>query len=442
MTRIDSRQFIESFRLAGPYINAHRERTVVISFGGSLIEAPEFPRLIHDIALLHSLGIKVVLVHGTRPQIETRLAAAGVTARYAAGLRITDEACLAVVKEAVGITRIRIEALLSMGLPNSPAHSQRLRVLSPNAVTARPLGVRDGVDYCFTGEVRKIDAHSIRQCLDDQALVLLSPLGYSPTGEVFNLSAEAVASATAAALRADKLLLLNERGGPVQHRGDSLRELSPSDAEHLLTQQPDAATAKVLRQALNACRAGVRRVHLLDWRMDGVLLQELFTRDGVGTLVATDVYESLRPALIDDVGGLIELIRPLEEEGILVRRSRELLENEIGLFSVLERDGTIIGCAALYPFPEEQIGELACVAVHADYRNGGRADALLRNAEQQARKQGLNRLFVLTTRTAHWFIERGFEPAQLTDLPVKKQALYNFQRRSKVFIKFLTNLTS
>jgi amino-acid N-acetyltransferase len=306
-------------------------------------------------------------------------------------------------------------------------------------VTARPLGVRDGVDYGFTGEVRRIDDRAIRLWLDQDAIVLLSPLGYSPTGEIFNLGAEDLATATAMALRADKLLILSE-GPPLRDpAGQPVREIHPGDAERLLSEHPSLPeeTVRHLHQALRACRGGVRRVHLLDRRTNGALLLELFTRDGDGALITGELYEGLRPASIDDVGGILELIQPLEADGTLVRRSRERLEMEIERFSLLERDGTIIGCVALYPFPEERLGELACVAVHPDYRNSGRAEALLRFIERQARELRLQRLFVLTTRAAHWFRERGFEPAEVGDLPVAKQTLYNWQRRSKVFIKTL-----
>ena len=431
--------FVQWFWQAGPYINAHRGKTFVVLFGGEAVEADNFSSLIHDLALLHSLGIRLVLVHGARPQAEERLHEAGRELRYVNGLRLTDAEDLRYVKQAVGRARIRIEARLSMGVANSPMHGARLRVVSGNVVTARPLGVREGVDYGFTGEVRRIDDRAIRLWLEQDAIVLLSPLGYSPTGEIFNLSAEDVATVTAMALRADKLLVLSE-GPELRDPIDRpVRELSPSDAGRLLAEQPDlpGETARHLRQALRACQAGVRRIHLLGRRVDGALLLELFTRDGIGTLITADIYEGLRPATIDDVGGLLELIRPLENDGTLARRSRERLEMEIERFILLERDGAIIGCAALYPFSEEPLGELACVAVHPDYRNSGRAEALLRFIERQARSQGLQRLFVLTTRTEHWFRERGFEPAEVADLPVRKQTLYNWQRRSKVFIKTL-----
>jgi amino-acid N-acetyltransferase len=299
--------------------------------------------------------------------------------------------------------------------------------------------VHDGVDYGFTGMVRRIDNQAIRHWLDNDAIVLLSSLGYSPTGETFNIRAEEVATAIAASLRADKLLLLYEGADLFDADGDLIHEMSPSDARHILDDGSvlDKGIRRHLEQALRACKAGVRRVHLIKRTLNGGLLLELFTRDGVGSMIAADLYEGLRPATIDDVGGLLELLQPLEEAGILVRRSRELLETEIGRFIALERDGAIIGCASLYPFPEEAVGELACVAIAPDYRNGGRADSLLRYIEKNARQQHLRRLFVLTTQTAHWFVERGFEPAEIGDLPVQKQNMYNWQRRSKVFIKTL-----
>ncbi len=433
--------FVDAFRQAVPYINAHRGKIFVILFGGEAVADDErFAGLIHDLALLDALGVRLVLVHGARPQVEAELREGGHELRYVNGLRVTDEAALAAVKEAVGATRIKIEALLSQGLPNSPMHGARLRVASGNAVIARPLGVREGVDYCYTGEVRRVDTELIHAWHAADTIVLLSPMGYSATGEVFNVSAREVAAAAAQALGAEKLVMLTEEGGPRDAEGRTIHELTLSQTETLLRDE-GAALSEDLRLSLThglaACRRGVRRTHLLPRQLDGGLLLELFTRDGVGTMISTDRYEGARRATIEDVAGLIELIRPLEEDGTLVRRSRERLETEIDRFTVLERDGAIIGCAALYTFGEEPVGELACVAIDADYRRGGRADALLAAVEARARRECLEKLFVLTTRTAHWFRERGFVPAEITDLPVAKQAMYNFQRRSKVFIKTL-----
>ena len=437
-THKDGCEFVTGFRHSAPYIHAHRGRTFVIAFSGEAIADAGFAGLIHDFALLHSLGIRLVLVHGARPQIERRLKERGAEIRYANGLRITDDAALGCVKEAVGTVRVDLEAMLSMGVSNTPMSGARIRVASGNFVTAKPVGVREGVDYCHTGEVRRIDGAALRQQLEDQRIVLLSPLGYSPTGEVFNLSAEEVAMHAAIELRADKLILLLDGPGLAQGRRP-VRQLSPGDGERLLSSRRSLSEdlARHLTSAVEAAKRGVRRAHLVSRSVDGALLQELFTRDGVGTLVTTEVYEGLRQATIDDVGGILELIAPLETEGVLVRRSRELLEMEIGRFMVVERDGMITACAALYPYADDRVGELACLAVHPDYRDEGRGDNLLAALEDKAARDGIRRLFVLTTRTAHWFRERGFEPATVDDLPVRRRDLYNYQRKSKVFIKAL-----
>ena len=430
--------FVRWFRDSSPYIHAFRGRTFVIGFGGEMLAEEQFTNLVHDIALLNSLGVRLVLVHGARPQIEERLEARGVELQYVNGLRVTDDQALACVKEAAGVLRVEIEAQLSVGLANSPMAGAHIRVASGNFVTAQPLGIRDGVDYCHTGEVRSVDAQAIDRALDNGAIMLLPPLGYSPTGEVFNLSTEDVATAVAIELKADKLIYLVDGPGVEDEPDTLIRELSPSAAETILARQelPDGI-ARCLFSAVYACRAGLRRAHLIDRHQDGSLLLELFTRDGVGTLITGETYEGMRRAEIDDVGGILELIAPLEAQGVLVRRSRELLEMEIEHFHVIERDGTIIGCAALYPFAQERLAELACVAVHTDYRDQGRGDALLDFVEKQARSEGIDGLFVLTTRTAHWFQERGFVPATLRDLPMQRQELYNYQRRSKVFLKRL-----
>ena len=165
------------------------------------------------------------------------------------------------------------------------------------------------------------------------------------------------------------------------------------------------------------------------------MLQELFTRDGVGTQIVRHSAEQARAATIDDIGGILDLIRPLEAEGILVRRSREQLEMEIDHFSIIERDGMVIGCAALYPFPEEAMAEMACVAIHPEYRSSSRGDSLVAKVEERAKQMNIQKLFVLTTRSIHWFRERGFEPVEVADLPVAKQKLYNYQRRSKILLK-------
>jgi amino-acid N-acetyltransferase len=434
-------RYVEWFRSSAPYINAHRGRTFVIRFGGEAVLDAAFAHLIHDIALLDSLGVRLVLVFGARPQIERRLAERGLSLRYEGGLRVTDESALALVKEAAGAVRLEIEALLSMGLSNSPMAGAGIRVVSGNFVIARPIGVRDGVDLQHTGEVRRVNVESLDRHLQGGDVVLIPPVGFSATGEMFNLSAEEVAIAVAASLRAAKLLVLAEGAAMSAEAGGPVRELTVPEATALLAERrrrgADDEATRHLAGAVRACRAGVQRVHLLEQHTDGALLLELFTRDGIGTMVNADAYDTTRRATIEDVGGLLALIEPLERQGVLVRRSREKLENEIGHFTVMERDGTVIGCAAGYPFAEEGVMELACLAVQEGYADAGRGDALLQAVQKDARVMGLKRLFVLTTQAEHWFVERGFVKAHIEDLPVARQALYNYKRNSKVLLKVL-----
>lgn len=436
--RTDPSLFVNWFRQTAPYIHAHRGRTFVICVEGEVVENGVL-HFVHDIALLHSLGIRIVLVHGARPQIAAQLAERDVTIERVAGIPVTDAKALPCVKEAVGSLRVELEALLSMGVPNSPMEGARLRVASGNFIVAKPVGVRDGVDYQYTGEVRRIDVEAIRTRLEEGGIVLLSALGYSVTGDTFSLDVLDVARAAAAALGADKIVYLVEGKGIVDSRRRLVQQLTPQAAEALAqkAQHLDDDVRASLKAAAVACAQGVRRAHLVSRQNDGSMLLELFTRDGAGTMVTAETYEGTRPAQLADVNSILKLLTPLEEEGVLVRRPRKLLENELDHFTVVERDRMIIACAALYVYSEEPIAELACVAVHPDYRRTGRGDALLDYMEKLAAEKGLERLFVLTTHASHWFVERGFEPASVTDLPVPKQKLYNRQRNSKVLVKIL-----
>jgi len=440
MTADDSiRQFVSWFRQAAPYIHAFRGRTFVIAFGGEVAGGQGAQALAHDCNLLAALGIRLVLVHGARPQIEEELKRRKLRARYHRDLRVTDAAALECVKRAGGALRIEIEALLSQGLPNTPMAGAYMRVTGGNFITAKPLGVVEGIDYQYTGAVRRVIAEEIHADLDQQNVVLISPLGVSPTGEIFNLAMEEVAEAVAVALRADKLIFLGATGGIADRRGRLLHALTADEGDELLRKRRDLPEdiRRHLPCAVRACRAGVGRVHFVGQADDGAMLLELFTHEGVGTMVTRDALARMREAGVDDVAAIVGLIAPLEADGTLVRRGRELLEMEIGRFSVLEHDGVILGCAALYPFSREKAAELACLAVSPEYRRAGYGEQLLHYMEARARKAGLKRLFVLTTRTAHWFIERGFVEAGVDVLPSEKRELYNWKRRSKVLRKAL-----
>lgn len=434
--RINS-DHVDWFRASAPYIHTHRGRTFVILFGGEAVDHPSFAHLIHDIALLGSLGVRLVLVHGARPQIEKQLTTLGLSSDFSNELRVTPAENMPGVEQAVGQVRMAIEAQLSMGLPNTPMAGAAVRVVSGNFITAQPYGIHNGIDFGQTGNVRNVDAKAISSQLEQKNVVLISPIGYSPTGETFNLRAEDVATQTAIALQADKLIFIMENNGVTDEDGQLLAQLNLTQAEQWQQDhgQPcaeDHLTQTHLNSAARACRKGVKRAHMISRDIDGALLLELYSRDGVGTLITAGNYEGLRTATIDDIGGIMELISPLEQQGVLVRRSREQLELDIKYFTVIERDSMIIACAALFLFPEEKSAELACLAVHADYQRQGRGNDLMEHIEWQARKQHITELFTLTTQTTHWFLERGFQEVPLEKLPMQKQLLYNYQRKSKI----------
>lgn len=425
------------FRNSAPYINTHRGKTFVVMFGGEAVARDNFSTLIHDFALLHSLGIKLVLVHGARPQVEKNLQDRKLISNLHENVRVTPYESMPAVLEAVGSIRLQIEAQLSMGLANSPMYGSRIDAISGNFVTARPYGVRDGMDYQMTGEVRSIDVDAIRHNLDNDHIVLLGPTGFSVTGEIFNLLAEDVALTTAIALQADKLIFLGKQDGIIGQDGRLLHELIPNEVDRLLRDCDNhEEISRFLRCAASACRQGVHRTHIISYAKDGALIEELFMRDGSGTLISHDPYEEIRHATINDVIGLLELLKPLEEQGILVRRSQERLEQEIEFYNVIERDGTILGCAALYPL-DAQSAEVASLAIHPDYRKSSRGADLLAFLEQQARSHGRHQLYALTTHTAHWFIEQGFSEVSVDELPKDRQRSYNHSRNSKVLKKLL-----
>ena len=428
--------FVKWFRAATPYIHQFGGGTFVIAFGGEVLADGEFAQLTHDINVLVSLEIRVVLVHGTRPQIEEQMRQHGVTPRYVANRRVTDAKALQCVKEANGIVRVEMEALLSMELANSPMWGADIRVSSGNFVTAKPVGVVNGIDFLHTGEVRKIDAEGIMRRLDDDEVVLLSPIGFSPTGDVFNCTLEDVATATAIALKADKLIFLTETSGAPDAKGKLISELTVKQARELVAANHLPEDILIyLPHVIKACTSGVKRAHMISRHVDGALLIELFTHHGIGTMVVPESPERIRAASLDDVPGILQILEPLEQQGVLVKRERESLERDIGHFFVLESEGNILGCAALYPFPEQKTAELAAVAVNPFYRDGGRGERLLDHAIAKARGMGLKSIFVLSTRTTHWFIERGFVETETGWLPERKAALYNYDRRSKIFVK-------
>ncbi len=441
----DPKRFASLFRVAAPYLHAHRGRTFVLHVSGECVASDGFGAIAQDLAILSTLGIRLVLVHGARPQIHARLVQAGVNSEVHGARRVTTLEELRLVLEAVGAVRTQVESVLSMGAANTPMAGARLRVAGGNFVVAQPVGIIDGVDHGATGEVRRVDREGIVQQLDQGSVVLLSSVGFSLTGDVFNVSSVEVASAVARGLGADKLMFLGETEH-VAHvetvLGHALpHEMTPEEALELSQALPAEASEVVsmLMCAAKVCDQGVPRVHLVDRQVDGSLLFELFTRDGMALMVSTDPFEGIRPATLEDVGPVLELLAPLAERGVLVRRPREILETEIGQFAVVERDRTILGCAALRWAEVDgvKVAEIYSVAVDPADRGAGRGSKLLAWAEQRAREGGAHRLFARSTQTLQWFRDHGFGRVTVEALPGSWVALADPERNSAVLAKDL-----
>ncbi len=448
MSAVFNFTFVPWFRSVAPYIHLHRGKTFVVGMAGEAIAAGKLQHIAQDLALIQSMGVKIVLVHGFRPQVNEQLAAKGHAAQYARGMRITDSVALDCAQEAAGQLRYEIEAAFSQGLPNTPMAGSTVRVISGNFITARPVGIVDGIDFKHSGLVRKVDVQGIRQTLDMGAMVLLSPFGFSITGEAFNLTMEEVATRVAVELQADKLIFLSEVPGIRMRPTEPAGEDNPIDtempldlAEKLLASLPSPQeptdTGFYLQHCVKACRAGVDRTHILPFATDGALLLEIYVHDGIGTMVIDEKLESLREATVDDVGGILQLIEPFENDGTLVKRDRTEIERDAGLYTVIEHDGVIFGCAALYPYPEARTGEMAALTVSPQSQSQGDGERMLKRIEQRARAQGLNSIFVLTTRTMHWFLKRGFQQVEIDWLPEARKRKYNLNRKSQVLVKQL-----
>lgn len=431
-------QFVRWFREVAPYVHDFRGKTFIIAFGGELVGDGALNTLVQDLSLLSALGVRLVLVHGSRPQVNEQLRLKGYQNQFGRRTEPTSAEALECAKEAAGEIRLDIEAAFSQGLPNTPMSHAQIRVISGNFVTARPVGIIDGIDYKHSGAVRKLDLDAIRNIINQSAIVLLSPLGFSPTGEAFNLAMEDLATSAAVALRAEKLIFLTQDRTVRNSDGTIDTELAREDADALIaTGTLDEDTASFLAHASLAVKRGVARAHLIPYTLDGSVLLEIFTHDGVGTMVVEDTLDDLRRATIDDIGAIVQLTDPLEADGTLVPRGRSVVERDVEKFTVLEHDGVIYGCVALMPYLDEHMAEMACLIVHPEWQGSGEGEMLLRHTESKARAMGAKRLFVLTTRTSHWFIKRGFAQGGISDLPKERQAHYNRSRNSLIFIKKL-----
>lgn len=427
-----SDQFIDWFRLSAPYINKHRNNCFVIALPGDAVMHANFTALVQDFALLTTLGIRIVLVHGARAQIKQALNDNHIKCDEYKGRRVTSTEAMPHVIAATSQVGSIIQGKLSASLPNSALEDLHLRVVSGNFITARPFGIRDGIDFQQTGVVRHVDANAILDATANGAIALISTLGYSITGELFNVSLSELALAVGSELHADKLVAFSATAD-IEQLEKSI--CSPSDILHLEDSTQDFNY--MIGDAAKFAAASGKRAHIVSYEQNGALLKELYSHTGNGVLIQNDPYESIRSATIEDIGSILQLIEPLEKAGILRSRSKETLEQEIQHFFVDDMDGLIVGTGALLPIKDSQAAEIACIAVDKQFSKQGRASGILKHIEQHAKTIGKTEIFALTTQTQHWFIERGYELTPVDTLPNSQRAKYNLQRNSSVLIKTL-----
>eukprot|EP00127_Corallochytrium_limacisporum_P000746 Clim_evm32s25 gene=Clim_evmTU32s25 len=442
--------FLDFFRTSAPYIKAHQGSVVVVHLPGDLFVHPSLDSVMEDLALLRLIGVRLVLVAGSGYQTDKKLRSMGEAKHFAGGYPVVTQRMLQACMDAAGHTRFEIERKLMKGIKNSPINLD-FNIVSGNFFTAQPIGVRDGVDLQYTGSMRRVHNDRIMERLLHGDVVVLTGLGYSVGGEIYKVPSEQVASATAASLKAQKLIFMasgqcwknKETGNIIQamYYPDAVKVLQwikSGEAKERDGQVIPPDFLRYMEQSVGALRRGVSRAHLINRNLDGAMLVELFTRDELpgNTMISVDMYDGMRPASTSDIPGILDLIQPMEAQGNLVPRDRQDLEQEIGNFVVCSRDGLIMACANLTMF-DQDYAEVGSVAVHPSYRKLGKGDSLLGYMERRALSQGAKHIFALSTTTMQWFMERGYRNVGIDDLPPTKRAKYNHKRNSKIYMKEL-----
>ena len=407
--------YAQWFRAASPYIRAHRGRTFVVMLGADALAGANLPNIAADLALLHVLDVRLVIVYGAESLPDCPAVPIA-------------PAELAAIESAAAQARARLEALFAAGIPRSPLRNRHVPLVGGNLVAAQPAGVVGGVDQQAAGRIRSVHVQAIRALLDAGNVVALGPIGYG-VGGTYAIGPAPLAARAAVDLGAEKLVVY-DRAVRIAGRSDlTSRELAALRAEG--SEAPDLPSAARLDALAAACRGGVPRAHLIGFDEDGALLRELFSAEGVGTQVSDGDYRVVRAATAEDVEAVAALIRPLEESGALVRRSRTRLAEDIRHFVVAELDGVPTGCCALLPLAADA-AEVACLA-----GGGAAGPLLLEAAENMARTNGRRRLFALTTQAEDWFLEHGFRATTAASLPAGRKARYNYERNAKVLLKEL-----
>ena len=414
------------------YIPSFRETTFITAIDGAIVREENFASILLDVAVLRSLNIRVVLVHGAAAQIGALAREQNIQPSDLVGNGVTDAATLRLALTAAN--RLTHEILEGLS-------ANDLRAACSNAVIAHPLGILQGVDHQFTGKVERVDVELLQTLLSQGIVPVVPPLGFDGDGKTYRVNSDVVAVALAAALKAIKLILITTEDGLLM-QGELFRQLPVAQLDNLLAKHKGEFSVDALSKAQNAsaaCRAGVQRVHIINGRVDEGLLAEVFSNEGVGTLIYADQYQQIRKAMKKDVRAIFKLTKPSVASDELVKRTRSTIEKQLGDYFIFEIDRNPVACVALHVYPEQKQGELACLYVSSSHENQGIGLKLIQFVENKAREMGLTELVTLSTQAYTYFISKGgFSEGSPDDLPPARREKYDQSgRNSKVLIKKL-----
>jgi amino-acid N-acetyltransferase len=414
------------------YIPGFREKTFVIALDGAIIADDNFPNLLVDLAVLRSLNIRLVLVHGAAHQLRELSAQSGVKVSDTDGTGITDEKTLKIALMAAN--RLTHEILEGLA-------ANDLRACYTNAIIAHPFGIVGGVDRLFTGRVERVDTEFLNQLLEKGVIPVIAPLGFDGEGQTFRVNSDGVAMEVAEALKATKLIYVTEDASFTRD-DQPLTQISVSEAEEFFKKhkaQIPAHLVSKMDHSIRACRNGVSRVHVLDGRVDEALLTEIFSSEGIGTMIYANEYQAVRRALKKDVQAIRNLIKESVEQEEIIKRSRADIIDHLGDYYVFQIDGKVVGCVALHIQPGGELAELACLSVSGANENMGIGQKLMLFAEDAARQKGVKKIFLLSTRAFNYFQQKGgYKDGTPNDLPSNRREKYEISgRNSKVLIKTL-----
>ncbi|UCF98432.1 MAG: amino-acid N-acetyltransferase [Spirochaetaceae bacterium] len=439
---------VELIRQVFEYVHLFKGKTIVIKVGGSVMDHPFLPMLVKDLVLLHRQGIRIILVPGAKERIDDVLRRYNIPWESIGGVRISTPEAIPFIKMAAFDVSNRLMTLLA---------ENNASAIIGNWVRARSLGVLKGIDYQDTGTVEKINVELVRKALDDGLIPIFPNIGWSSSGKPYNISSNELAYILARNLKAEKLFYISRHTG-VDAENYTLPEgvtvssegvvthLSVAEADSFLrlnAKKGEEEILELIRLGCKACAEGVPRVHIVDGEIEGVILKEIFSSRGCGTMIYTNEHENIRPLRLADIPEVLRIMNPFVEEEILLPRDEQELADQLDYFVVYEVDGILHACGALIPFPEERgRGEIAAIAVDRTYTGFGIGKRILTYLVDRARSSGLRSLYVLTTQTTDWFLQFGFSEGELDDLPKDKRRDYNRLRNSRVLILDLKNFRS